>query len=413
MQFWKNNKRSLIIKKGGTLIIHEQSHKRKLKILMLAEHPYFQEDEYLGGVMQASFRLTRALSISNEIDLYVVTQSKHIKKKEVRKEGNATIIYLPFYFRGNDAILLYSIFRKQLHEIISDVLPDLIHAQGDSQFILSAVKSNIPHVVTVHGLFQNEMKVYKSNLSLREKVRKIFVINLERYYLSKIKNLIAITSEISSIVKKYSPNVNIFMIDNPIDANFFEIIDTSRKPTILFVAAITYRKGLHILLKAFESLQRKIPDIKLRIAGIEHWDPTYVNTLKKNYQSYLESEDITFLGTISQAQLYEELSNCSLLCLPSLAESAPMVIAQSLAAGKPVISTKVGGIPDMIDDKVTGILLEPNNIEMLERAIEEIILDSGKLKKMGIAARQSAMNKYHPEVVAQKTIQAYWTVLKR
>lgn len=391
--------------------MQQNSYQRKMKVLMLAEYPYIQEDEYLGGVMQASMRLIRALAKSGKVDLYIVTQTLQVKKEERKKEDNLTIIFLPYYFKKNDAVIFYGGFRRRLRRIINELKPDLVHAQGNTQFIFSAIKAPLPHLVTIHGLYRNEMKVFKSRLSRREYFKKLIAVGFEKYYISRINNLIAITSEISDIVRKRSSNVRIFRIDNAIDDNFFSLVNTNNGPVILFVAAITYRKGLHILLKAFVSLARQIPSIKCRIAGVEHWDPCYVNSMKQDYASYIKTGQISFLGPITQKQLYDEMSASSLLCLPSLSESAPMVIAQAMAAGKVVVASRIGGIPDMISEGITGKLAIPGNVDNLVECIANIIVDKEQLRKIGEKAKEAAMKKYYSEAVVAKTIQAYRDII--
>jgi glycosyltransferase involved in cell wall biosynthesis len=122
---------------------------------------------------------------------------------------------------------------------------------------------------------------------------------------------------------------------------------------------------------------------------------------------------MVFLGGINQDQLYEEMSECAVLCLPSLAESAPMVIAQAMAAGKPVIATRVGGVPEMVEEGVTGRLCEPDDPDQLALCLLDVLRDQSMRREMGKRARAVAVQRYRADSVAQSTLNAYCAVLGR
>jgi glycosyltransferase involved in cell wall biosynthesis len=140
-------------------------------------------------------------------------------------------------------------------------------------------------------------------------------------------------------------------------------------------------------------------------------DPDYGPSLRKKHSKLVQSGHISFMGAITKRQLYEEISRCSLLCLPSLAESKPMVIAEAMAAGKPVVASNVGGIPEMVEDGSTGELCEPGNETALSQLLIELLADPKKCQSMGIRARQKAQSEYHPLTIAAKTYKAYCTLL--
>lgn len=388
---------------------------RKIKVLMLADYP-FNDDELLrGGVRNAVYWLVKGLSQLEGLELYVVSPSIHVKKRESQCFGNTSIIYFPLPNRGYSSIILFSGLRFYINKFIREIRPDIIHAHHTPDYIFTAIRCTIPHIITIHGIFKNELKVGKLKYSVREKIKNFIYLNTEKYYLRKIKNLIAITREIEQLAKVKNQTVNIYRINNAIDDKFFGLQDISDddRATVLFVATIAKRKGLHYLMEAFKKLLEYIPNAQLRIAGIFDVDPEYVQNLKKKYSSTIEKGAIIFLGGISQEDLIKEYSQCSVFCLPSLAESAPMVIAQALAAGRPVVATRVGGIPDMIKDGVTGYLIQPGNVDEIFSSLKEILSDKSKQKRMGLEARNFAKEQYFSLSVARQTLQAYWDVLTK
>ena len=393
----------------------KSTENRKLKVLIYSDYPYNDLDFQRGGIINAVYWLVQGLSRINAMELFVLTPCKHIKEKITKSIGNTTVIYHPLYNRGYDPLTLYRGSIRSLSEEISKIKPDIVHAQHLPDHIYAAIKSKIPHVITIHGVFKNEYEVAKYRFNIRDRIKKVIAQNTEIYYLKKIKNLIAITEEIEHLARNNNPKTQIYRINNAIDDNYFDIIDksNSNKPIILFVAAITYRKGLHYLIEAVELLKKYVPNVQLRIAGMADWDSEYVQMIKKKWAESIDSGLICFLGGISQERLYEEFSICSVFSLPSLAESAPMVIAQASASGKPVVATRIGGIPNMINNGVNGYLVEPENVNDLFAALKNIFVDESHRIELGMHARSSAKEMYSTNAIANATFNAYTDILRR
>jgi glycosyltransferase involved in cell wall biosynthesis len=380
---------------------------------MLAHFPYQEDDLYRGGVMQANYRLINALGKLEGLELYVLMPNLKAKTVETRQHGKVTVIFFPLKNRGYGALLRYRGIRHSFNQLFQKIQPDLLHAQAEPAYILSAIQSQLSSVVTIHGVFRNELPVVKSRKSLRERLVDWKVTRLQDECFKKIRNLIAITTEIENIVKACSPQVRVFRINNAIDDQFFHLTDRNSSPRILFVGWISYRKGIHVLLEAFARLSASLPEAELRLAGLEDLDNEYSLSLRAKYKDLIQGGRIHFLGAISQERLYDEICRCSSLCLPSLAESAPMVIAQAMAAGKPVVATRVGGVPDMVVDGVTGFLCDPGNSEQLAERLITLLKNRSMCFEMGEQAKQLAIKRYQADSVARSTMEAYLQILNR
>ena len=105
--------------------------------------------------------------------------------------------------------------------------------------------------------------------------------------------------------------------------------------------------------------------------------------------------------------LRAEMEEAKLLILPSLQENAPMVIAEAMAAGVPVVASNVCGMPTMIDNGQTGFLIEPNDIDGIATRLSQILQDRDLHKRMSAAAREKAVNTYHPDAVVSATLDLY------
>jgi glycosyltransferase involved in cell wall biosynthesis len=383
-----------------------------MKVAMVAPFPYTPEEEYGGGIIQVTLRLSEALGKIPGVELYVLSKSEHVKSIEHYSDRCYHRIYYPRTFPGFDWLMLKYGMTWNLGKIIKDIKPDIIHVQGAPDMILSAQRiKNIPIVVTIHGIYAHEMKVWKSKLSWRGRVESWFMKRTEIYNVKKIKHLICITKEIKEFVSALNKKITIFEINNPIDDNFYSLPNNEEGKTILFIAAIVRRKGLHVLLEAFQDIKTKIPDVKLKIGGMWDWDRPYVDGLMKAYSEDIQTGIIEFLGGMTQEEIYFQMSRASVFVLPSLAESAPLVISQAMAAGKAVVATNVGGIPQMITDGKDGLLVKKEDPQGLSNAIVTVLSDCSYRKKLGEEAKNTSLRLYHSTLIAQKTVAAYKAIL--
>jgi glycosyltransferase involved in cell wall biosynthesis len=387
-----------------------------VRVLMLTQYPLTAEDERLGGIMQASFRLVRALAALDDsrIELSVATESAGVSAPTLVRLGRGTsVTYYPRSRGFLDRVLFgYPNARRILAQAAERVRPDIVHAQGAANYIYAAVRSKLPHIVTIHGLYRNEMRVAYSKPGVPGWIARHGKTFLEEIYATRMDNLIAITDEVAQFVRNRSRGARIFRIDNPIDADFFRIepLSANGQPTVLFVAAITYRKGLDYLLEAFMDVLRRVPAARLRIAGIWHWDPEYVSGLRNRYSDQVARGSVSFLGGISQEQLLREMGDATVLCVPSRSESAPLVISQAMAAGRPVIASRIGGIPGMVEEGRTGRLWELGDLRALADLLVDALADREGALRMGEAARAVALGRYGDRAVAARTVAAYLQV---
>jgi glycosyltransferase involved in cell wall biosynthesis len=382
---------------------------RRPRIGFLGEYPWCEDEALRGGVMQSNYRLVRALSRLEEIDLFVLAGSAHVSSRQFRTEGRARIVFYPHPKR--DARLLYRPTRSLVKGFVAEFCLDLVHAQAHPHLIVGAIGAPVPHLVTVHGVWRNELAVETPRMAWRQRLQYPIYCLIENYYFRRLSNLVAITGEIEELVRRRAPKVRIFRVDNPIDERFFELEDNQDEPVVLFVGWVIHRKGLHVLMRAMRQLFLRVPGVTLRVVGVRDKDSQYVDELERENRDLVAANRLIFLGPISQERLYEEFSRCTVLCLPSLAESAPMVISQAMAAGKPVVATAVGGVPDMVAEGITGRLCRPNDAAHLAETLAATLGDREGRARMAGEARREAFRRHHPHSVALRTLAVYREVV--
>jgi glycosyltransferase involved in cell wall biosynthesis len=167
------------------------------------------------------------------------------------------------------------------------------------------------------------------------------------------------------------------------------------------VAELTWNKGLHTLIKAAAILKREDKDCIVCIVG-EGEERTFLETL-------ITDEDVKdrvhLVGFVPEAS--KLLKAFDIFTLPSLKEGLPYVLLEAGEAALPVVATKVGGVPDIVGDKVTGLLAKPKNAHDLAEKLKLLIDDEQKRKMFGEALNKRVTTEFSIEQMVQKINDLY------
>jgi L-malate glycosyltransferase len=148
--------------------------------------------------------------------------------------------------------------------------------------------------------------------------------------------------------------------------------------------------GPHILIKAMALVRRELPEIQLSIAGTgEH-----TRELLRLVMALKLQDAVQFVGYIPNESIYQFLAGHHIMVMPSLAESFGVAALEAGACGRPVIATRVGGIPEIVLNNRTGLLVAPNNVEALAEAIVTLAKDEEMRRNMGKAAWEFVRDNY-------------------
>jgi 1,4-alpha-glucan branching enzyme len=175
---------------------------------------------------------------------------------------------------------------------------------------------------------------------------------------------------------------------------------------ILFMGRLSPMKGLQNLVEAFRWVKnkkklRQARNLKLVIAGTG----AYEKTLRKQAG---DLKDVIFTGFVATTEGRKTLySNSLAVALPSLYEAFPMVALEAMAMRKPVIATRVGDIPMIVPEKVSGLLAAPGDVKGLAGNMETLCEDYSLRKQMGHQGRSIVEANYTVDILAQKTFNAY------
>lgn len=174
---------------------------------------------------------------------------------------------------------------------------------------------------------------------------------------------------------------------------------------VLFLGRICKDKGIDELLKSMEEIYSSNSKAHLYIGGI-YEDVSY----KEKVEAC--SDFVTCLGWITGEEKDKYLDQCGILVLPSYYEGFPVSIIEALFRETAVAASAVGGIPEIIDDGVNGILFPPKDVNALKKALELLMNDRENAALMGKRGRKKVIEKYSVEENIRRLIDIYNEILR-
>ena len=282
---------------------------------------------------------------------------------------------------------------KTIKEIESSNKFDVIHFNGLSYWFAKNKLSEAPNVVTIHHLVTDTIKC--NNLSWISRIKDISGENsflmpfLEKRCVKCADKIVSVSKFTKKqIVDTYGINPEkVDVIYNGIELNeqtFTEKeIEESRKqfgipqkPVILFVGRVDdHRKGLDVLLKSFKIVLEKI-DCILLVVG--KGDQTEARALATS-MGFLDN--IFFTGFVDDITLKKCYQLCDIHVIPSRLEGFGLTVLEAMVAGKPIVATNVGAIPELIKHGINGLLVESNDSSQLAKSLNYLVQNGYVHKK--------------------------------
>ena len=274
-------------------------------------------------------------------------------------------------------------------------------AEGFCGAILSKIfKAEL--VVEIHGDWMEGPFLSKKRKG--EKLLRKLIPFLAKFSLRSAHKIRAVAEYLKIEAQKIAPekpyfvfhtftNLDIFLAEKNIAFENF----------ILFVGQLAKVKGVNFLLDAWAEVIKEFPNFKLVIVG----DGEEYNQLKIKSEKLFGklrvvsgaeplkiNEIIDFRGKVSLGEVKNLMARCYCLVLPSLSEGLPRVIIEAMALGKSVVASNVGGIPDLVKDNETGLLVKPADSEDLANKLKFLLGNQKLAEKLGQQARQMVLKNF-------------------
>jgi|MTBAKSStandDraft_1061840.scaffolds.fasta_scaffold01661_14 glycosyltransferase involved in cell wall biosynthesis len=300
---------------------------------------------------------------------------------------------------------------RLLMQRIHELNVDIIHSHGYKGDILLGVipkkKRRIPIICTLHGW-----------TSTRSFTRMWFYEKLDKYFIRFFDAVVLVTAGRygNRTVIQFNPSgatLKEFLIENGIPEIQFEndndyIQSSTEKNKSFIIGAIgrlSPEKGFNYIIDAMVQLSRLSDDYKLFVLG----EGGERQNLENKVKEYDLQDKVFFLGYRNKA--YNYLKKFDVFVLPSLTEGLPITLLEAMQAGIPIIATRVGGVPEVINDGITGLLVDPENSDQLAQKISFIRNNPGISTKLGNAARHLSLERYSSKKMACKYREVYQGIL--
>jgi glycosyltransferase involved in cell wall biosynthesis len=356
--------------------------------------------------------LTLISGLSSDYEIVLVVGSKNTVKTRIdncSEKYNFKVIYIDELIREINPIYdLVSLCR--IYNIIKKEKPNIIHTHTSKAGFLGRLAGKLcgyknivhtPHGHIFYGYFgKTKTKIFILLERLAAKwTRKIIVFsNAEKndniyFNVGKEEQFVIIPNGID--IEKFS-KVNIDVATKKKELG----IENSNK-VIGVIGRLTPIKGHIYFIHAMVEILKRMSNIKAVIAGSGELE----EDLKIKVNNLGLKDFVLFLG--DRTDIPEILKICDIVVLPSLNEGFGLAIVEAEAAGKPVVATKVGGIPEVIKDGETGILVPPRDSHKLASVIISLLKDKERAEKMGLYGRDFVKNNFNKEIMLERIKRLY------
>lgn len=281
----------------------------------------------------------------------------------------------------------------------------------------TCVAKNKPYVLTTHGFVEVLAMQTAYRLGFLEALGgRLFVTRPLNYVIKHAHKICCLAPQDQAMLaQRKVPYEKMVVIPNGVNLSFYEApsdedmamvcakfklppLKAPDVPVCFFLANHTRNKGLDILMDAFLASDAPF----CLIVGGKKRDYDY-----KGYSSRAKAnQQVVFTDGLSDQEIRALHHYADLFVFPSRADTLPLVVLEAMAAGRPVLSTRVGGIPYQIDESC-GRLVEPENPEALRIAFEELTTDRPRLAAMGKAALKKVRSQFNWENSAKLTFEIY------
>ena len=391
------------------LLLHEEI-KHKYHIVMLSwEFP----PAVIGGLGQHVWQLSRQLAKAGH-DVSVVTphslgapETETVEGIKVYRAKEVDVSYDDFHlFVAQTNMNLV----ERVRNISSHKKVTIIHAHDWLVgFAARALQNSmkLPIVSTIHALEEG-----RSNL---ESPMQIQTAKWEELLIQHSDVLIVCSMYMKKVVeKRISGEKKVYIIPNGADLSDEEsssvqdfINRRSFSHLVLFLGRMVPEKGITTLIDAAKKIHETYPECLFILAG----KGPYLSDYKALVRKEGLEKHMLFIGYVNEREKATLLKRCDMLVVPSNYEPFGIVAIEGMAAGKPVIAARTGGLSSIINDGETGFLFEPENVSNLSEKISTLIEDPTLCEKLGEKASYEVKQKYNWEDVRDQTEAVYETTV--
>lgn len=255
-------------------------------------------------------------------------------------------------------------------------------------FILPAFAQGVPVIVHLHGGGFRQFYSEESPMLVRRLIRYVF---------ERAARVIVLSEGWKAWVASAFPQARVVSIYNPVVPLQVPAFEAREASTLLFLGRLGAKKGALDLIEAVARIRASFPSVRLCMGGDGDLEGARQRAAALGLAGQTELP-----GWVRGAQKQALLEKAAVYVLPSYHEGLPMSVLEAMAAGLPVVSTPVGGIPEAITDGVEGYLVQPGDIDGLSECLVRLLGDAVLRRRMGEAARRKIEDGFSTDRILPK-----------
>jgi glycosyltransferase involved in cell wall biosynthesis len=370
-----------------------------------------ERNTFVGGTANNIIRLSKGLTNRGH-EIHIVTSDvNHVLNGDLclpyarihPVSINAPYTTLPY---GMELItkLLYKALKLHSKENF-DIFD--IHSGYSTLCFIALLISFLTHTPAIFTLYSamEQKDIYPGELFRR---LPMLIEARGNIMLSKVKRVVVLSQNVKRLLKKIGvPAEKIVRIPPTIDTTIFNPNISKQKArqkfglgsdeiTILYLGNWNPWKGVNVFIESIGQLIKEFPSIRPIIAWGEpiSWHIEYRDSVFRRIKELKIEQNLIQLGVINNVA--ELIAACDIVVVPFLTTygvaDIPLTIIEAMACGRPVVATKVGGVPEVIENGINGLLVKPGKPDEIFEAIRFLLTDQNKMIEIGLRAAQTALN---------------------
>jgi glycosyltransferase involved in cell wall biosynthesis len=341
------------------------------------------------------------------VDVYLLSLGKvELSEFEIPEEKIISVGFSDFHSTSGVKRWLYFTYIPKVKRLIDRVKPDILHAHYATTYgFLGAVSGFHPFVLSVWG-----SDIY--DFPEKSILHRLLV----KFSINSADEITSTSHVMADEVKKYLSQNNkskISVIPFGVDTQIFKPGEKDPKLrdfiVIGTVKSLEKKYGIDTLIESFAILKRRHPDLPLRLVIVgEGSEKDRLISLARNLGIF---EDVNFVGRVRNKEVPKFLYSFDIFVALSRLESFGVAVVEAMACGKPVVVSNIGGLKEVVEQGVSGLIVPPENPEEASKAIETLIFSENLRREVAKNARERVLKLYDWNKNVEMMLSLYEKVL--
>jgi len=354
----------------------------------------------IGGIANHIYNLSRAMrQLGHDCRVLHLTTNRRLPTKETINGLPVLRFKLPPYERIKRLTAIPT--TGSVLAFLRRFCPDVVHWHelSNAWLMLRALIRAPVKVVTIHSArFIRHSRHFLGRFS-------------NRLQLAFANAVFVPSNELHNVVLQLAPHKGVHPVSNGVDVEVFKPHSGDGKVSggsmVLCPRRLVPKNGVEFLVEAAPRIVERFPQVRIVLAG----SGRLLEKLQTRVEELGLKRTVEFLGHVPYAEIPRLYRQAAVVVMPSLVEATSLACLEAMASGCAVVASRVGGLAELIDDGVDGLLVEPANPAQIADAVCKLLADPDLRRRLGQSARQKVVKHFSWRVQARKIVNVYYKLL--